>query len=130
MMSPRSSWRDQSKGNSRTRRRVVSQIEILSHYCTWEALEYDKMYSVLTNDYMAKGGDGYIMLPIKAKSKTLTGVREAESFWFHAQSVYVMEMPWRTMDDAEAEAAENMKIIYKVGTLANASNKTILLQSQ
>jgi hypothetical protein len=60
----------------------------------------------------------------------LKGVREAESFWFHAQSVCVVEMPWRTMDDAEAEAAENMKIIYKVGTIANASNKTTLLQSQ
>jgi hypothetical protein len=118
------------QGGSQKHRRVLSQIEILSHYCTWEALEYDRMYSVLTNEYMGKGGDGYIMLPIKAKSKTLTGVREAESFWFHAQSVCVVEMPWRTMDDAEAEAAENMKIVYKVGTIANARNKTTLLQSE
>jgi hypothetical protein len=117
------------KGTSSKRRRLLSSYQVWGQNCTWEALEYHKLYTVLTNEYLAHGGDGYHMLGHKAKNITSTGMREAEVFWLYAQSTCVVELPRRKQeedDSVEAQVAAHMTtMVDPVGTIAGTNSMRI-----
>lgn len=100
----------------------VSNVEVMSHHCTWEPLDEKRQYTVLTNTYLARGGDGYSYLSLN-KGTISTGVSEADSFWFHAQSTCVLQTPWKRQMDVEAETAATMQMVYMLGDV-QSSNTT------
>jgi 2',3'-cyclic-nucleotide 2'-phosphodiesterase (5'-nucleotidase family) len=102
----------------------VSDVEILSHYCIWTPIQKQENYSVLTNSYLANGGDGYTFLKKMTRTTTRTGVSEVDSFWFHAQSTCIIESPWKKQQDFDTEAAKNTKVVYQVGEISN-HNRTL-----
>jgi 5'-nucleotidase, C-terminal domain len=121
------------KGTSSKRRRLLSSYQVWGPSCTWEALEYHKLYTVLTNEYLAQGGDGYHMLHHKAKNITSTGMREAEVFWQFAQSTCILELPqWKQKEHdnvVETQVADHMAIMADpVGTISGTTS-SIRIQS-
>ena len=104
----------------------VSNVEVMSHHCTWEPLNEKRQYTVLTNTYLARGGDGYSFLTLN-KGTIPTGVSEADSFWFHAQSTCILQTPWKRQMDVEAETAASMKMVYMLG--GPSSNSTLMSKS-
>lgn len=103
----------------------VSNVEVMSHFCTWEPLSEKRKYTVLTNTYLARGGDGYSILTLNNQRTIPTGVSEADSFWLHAQSTCVLATPWKRQMDVEAETAATMKMVYKLGHI-QSSNTTAM----
>jgi 2',3'-cyclic-nucleotide 2'-phosphodiesterase (5'-nucleotidase family) len=102
----------------------VANVEVMSHFCTWEPLDGKRRYTVLTNTYLARGGDGYSILSLNRRTIS-TGVSEADSLWFHAQSTCVLETPGKRQMDVEAETAATMKMVYMLGDIQN-SNMTLM----
>ena len=96
----------------------VSQVEIMKHNCEYEPLDPEKYYTVLTNQYLARGGDGYGVFPLMAKSTIPTRISETDSFWFHAHSTCRLETPWKTKRQLKAEnVLKKPKMIYMVGQI-------------
>jgi hypothetical protein len=121
------------KGTSSKRRRLLSSYQVWGPSCTWEALEYHKLYTVLTNEFLAQGGDGYHMLHHKAKNSTSTGMREAEVFWHFAQSTCIVELPQRKQEEhdnvVETQVADHLSMMaHPVGTISGTTS-SIRIQS-
>ena len=107
---------------SHHRRLRIVDVDVFTAYCTWESIELDRPYTVLTNEFLAQGGDGYQMLVDNDSGTYLRlGQSEADSFWFHAQSTCILETPWRKQMDVEAQAANEMKLVYQLGMLPTAN---------
>ena len=101
----------------------IFDVEVLGHFCRWQPLRPDKFYTILTNSYLANGGDGYTMLTTSS-TFTRLNVSEADSFWFHTQATCNLEYPWKRQMDADADAmygengdgstATSTKMVYKL----------------
>jgi len=59
--------------------RRITVVETLAEDGQWQPLEPAKSYRVVTNSYLAKGGDGYEVLG-NAKLRTDTGFVDTEAF--------------------------------------------------
>ena len=77
----------------------------MGHDCDFEPLQLERYYTILTNQFLSKGGDGYGVLPLMTKAAIPTGVTETDSFWFHAQSTCLLESPWKMKQQIEEEIA-------------------------
>jgi hypothetical protein len=97
----------------------------MRHNCQYEPLEPEKYYTVLTNQFLARGGDGYGVLPLLTKSVIPTGVSETDSFWFHAQSTCRLETNWKTHQQVEEENAQKQpRMVYVVGKISGLNQTT------
>jgi len=55
----------------------ISNIRIQDKSGAYKSLNYDRKYSIATNSYLARGGDGYIMLKnVPGKVETFVKVNE------------------------------------------------------
>jgi hypothetical protein len=99
---------------SQPKGRRIIDVEVLGHFCKFQPLREDKIYTILTNSYLARGGDGYTIFTT-SPTFTPTGVSEADSFWLHAQSTCILQFPWKRQMDADMKAKDEEKMLYKIG---------------
>jgi hypothetical protein len=85
----------------------------------------EQTYTVLTNEYLANGGDGYGVFAMMAKSKIPTGVSETDSLWFHAQSTCKVETNYKTKAQQEQQIIDSVpRMVYMVGKVNTGMNIT------